>query len=222
MSGLLQLLDFILHIDAYLFVLIQDYGIWIYAILFLIIFVETGLVFMPLLPGDSLLFAAGTFCAGVMQDNELAQLNLWLVLSLLIFAAIIGDAVNYLIGKNFGLKLAQTKIRNYQLINEKNLQKTHEFFEKHGPKTIIIARFVPIVRTFAPFVAGIAQMRYSTFFKFNALGGTLWVISLTLLGYFFGNLPFVRNNFETVIFGIIGLSLLPMVIAVLREKLKKD
>lgn len=222
MSGLLQLLDFILHIDAYLFVLIQDYGIWIYAILFLIIFVETGLVFMPLLPGDSLLFAAGTFCAGVMQDNELAQLNLWLVLSLLIFAAIIGDAVNYLIGKNFGLKLAQTKIRNYQLINEKNLQKTHEFFERHGPKTIIIARFVPIVRTFAPFVAGIAQMRYSTFFKFNALGGTLWVISLTLLGYFFGNLPFVRNNFETVIFGIIGLSLLPMVIAVLREKLKKD
>ncbi len=222
MSGLLQLFDFILHIDAYLFVLIQNYGIWIYAILFLIVFVETGLVFMPLLPGDSLLFAAGTFCAGVMQDNELAQLNLWLVLSLLIFAAIIGDAVNYLIGKNFGLKLAQTKIRNYQLINEKHLNKTHEFFEKHGPKTIIIARFVPIVRTFAPFVAGIAQMRYNTFFKFNALGGTLWVISLTLLGYFFGNLPFVRNNFETVIFGIIGLSLLPMLIAVLREKLKKD
>ena len=172
MSSLLQLLDFILHIDAYLFLLIQDYGLWIYAILFLIIFVETGLVFMPLLPGDSLLFAAGTFCAGVMQDNQLAQLNLWVVLSLLIFAAIIGDATNYLIGKNFGLKLAQTKIRNYQLINEKHLQKTHEFFEKHGPKTIIIARFVPIVRTFAPFVAGIAQMRYIIFFKFNALGGT--------------------------------------------------
>ncbi len=222
MGALLELFDFILHIDAYLFLLIQDYGIWIYAILFLIIFVETGLVFMPLLPGDSLLFAAGTFCAGVMQDNELAQLNLWLVLSLLIFAAIIGDAVNYLIGKNFGLKLAKAKIRNYQLINEKHLQKTHDFFEKHGPKTIIIARFVPIVRTFAPFVAGIAQMRYNTFFKFNALGGTLWVISLTLLGYFFGNLPFVRNNFETVIFGIIGLSLLPMLIAVLREKFKKD
>lgn len=222
MGALLELFDFILHIDAYLFLLIQDYGIWIYAILFLIIFVETGLVFMPLLPGDSLLFAAGTFCAGVMQDNELAQLNLWLVLSLLIFAAIIGDAANYLIGKNFGLKLAKAKIRNYQLINEKHLQKTHDFFEKHGPKTIIIARFVPIVRTFAPFVAGIAQMRYNTFFKFNALGGTLWVISLTLLGYFFGNLPFVRNNFETVIFGIIGLSLLPMVIAVLREKFKKD
>jgi membrane-associated protein len=222
MSSLLQLLDFILHIDAYLFLLIQDYGLWIYAILFLIIFVETGLVFMPLLPGDSLLFAAGTFCAGVMQDNQLAQLNLWVVLSLLIFAAIIGDATNYLIGKNFGLKLAQTKIRNYQLINEKHLQKTHEFFEKHGPKTIIIARFVPIVRTFAPFVAGIAQMRYSIFFKYNALGGTLWVLSLTLLGYFFGNLSFVRNNFETVIFGIIGLSLLPMIIAVLREKLKKD
>ena len=222
MGALLELFDFILHIDAYLFLLIQDYGIWIYAILFLIIFVETGLVFMPLLPGDSLLFAAGTFCAGVMQDNELAQLNLWLVLSLLIFAAIIGDAVNYLIGKNFGLKLAKAKIRNYQLINEKHLQKTHDFFEKHGPKTIIIARFVPIVRTFALFVAGIAQMRYNTFFKFNALGGTLWVISLTLLGYFFGNLPFVRNNFETVIFGIIGLSLLPMLIAVLREKFKKD
>ncbi|MEY4973447.1 MAG: hypothetical protein RLZZ55_234 [Bacteroidota bacterium] len=220
MGGILQLFDFILHIDAYLFLLIQDYGIWIYGILFLIIFVETGLVFMPLLPGDSLLFAAGTFCAGVMQENEMAQLNLWVVLSLLIFAAIAGDAVNYLIGKHFGLKLAKVKIKNYQLINDKHLDKTHAFFEKHGPKTIIIARFVPIVRTFAPFVAGIAQMRYPTFFRFNAFGGTIWVISLTLLGYFFGNLSFVRENFETVIFGIIGLSLLPMVFAFIQEKLK--
>lgn len=221
MESLYQLLDFILHIDSYLFLLIQDYGIWIYAILFLIIFVETGLVFMPLLPGDSLLFAAGTFCAGFMQDNEMAQLNLWVVLSLLVVAAISGDAVNYLIGKHFGLKLAKVKIKNYQLINDKHLDKTHAFFEKHGPKTIIISRFVPIVRTFAPFVAGIAQMRYATFFRFNAIGGTVWVVSLTLLGYFFGNLTFVRQNFETVIFGIIGLSLLPMLIAFIQEKLKK-
>ena len=165
MSALTSLLDFILHIDNYLFVLIQDYGTWIYGILFLIIFVETGLVFMPLLPGDSLLFAAGSFCAGVQIDGELAQLNLIVVLSLLIIAAILGDALNFWIGQKYGQKLAQIKIGKYALLKEKHLQQTHDFFEKHGSKTIIIARFVPIVRTFAPFTAGLANMRYHVFFE---------------------------------------------------------
>lgn len=221
MSAIYQLLDFILHIDSYLFVLIQDYGVWIYAILFLIVFVETGLVFMPLLPGDSLLFAAGSFCAGVQIDNELAQLNLFVVLSLLIAAAIIGDALNFYIGHKYGRKLAQMKIGRFALLKEKHLQQTQDFFEKHGSKTIIIARFVPIVRTFAPFTAGIANMRYRMFLKYNVIGGITWVLGLTLLGYFFGNLTIVRQNFETVIFGIIGLSLLPMLIAIVKEKLTK-
>lgn len=221
MSALHSLLDFILHIDNYLFVLIQDYGMWIYGILFLIIFVETGLVFMPLLPGDSLLFAAGSFCAGVQIDNELAQLNLIVVLALLIIAAILGDALNFWIGQKYGRKLAQLKIGKYALLKEKHLQQTQDFFEKHGSKTIIIARFVPIVRTFAPFTAGLANMRYNVFLKYNVVGGISWVLGLTLLGYFFGNLTIVRQNFETVIFGIIGLSLLPMLIAIAKEKLAK-
>ena len=221
MNALYQLLDFILHIDNYLFLLIQDYGNWIYGILFLIVFVETGLVFMPLLPGDSLLFAAGTFCAGVQIDNDLAQLNLFIVLGLLMTAAILGDALNFWIGQKYGRKLAQMQIGQYRLLKEKHLQQTQAFFEKHGSKTIIIARFVPIVRTFAPFTAGLANMRYSTFLKFNVIGGVSWVLGLTLLGYFFGNLEVVRNNFETVIFGIIGLSLLPMLIAIAKEKMAK-
>lgn len=221
MSALTSLLDFILHIDNYLFVLIQDYGTWVYGILFLIIFVETGLVFMPLLPGDSLLFAAGSFCAGVQIDDELAQLNLMVVLFLLIIAAILGDALNFWIGQKYGQKLAQIKIGKYALLKEKHLEQTHDFFEKHGSKTIIIARFVPIVRTFAPFTAGLANMRYPVFLKYNVVGGIGWVLGLTLLGYFFGNLQIVRENFETVIFGIIGLSLLPMFIAILKERLTK-
>ena len=221
MSALYSLLDFILHIDNYLFLLIQDYGMWVYGILFLIVFVETGLVFMPLLPGDSLLFAAGSFCAGVQIDNEIAQLNLFVVLSLLIVAAILGDALNFWIGQKYGRKLAQLKIGKYALLKEKHLQQTQDFFEKHGSKTIIIARFVPIVRTFAPFTAGLANMRYSVFLKYNVVGGISWVLGLTLLGYFFGNLTIVRQNFETVIVGIIGLSLLPMIIAIVKEKLAK-
>jgi membrane-associated protein len=221
MDYIKQLIDFILHLDDYLFVLIQDYGIWIYAILFLIIFVETGLVVMPLLPGDSLLFAAGTFCAGVVKDNEMAQLNLWVVLLLLIVAAILGDGLNYYFGKTIGLKALTWKIKGRQIVQQKYIDKTHEFYEKHGPKTIIIARFVPIVRTFAPFVAGIGQMEYSKFIRFNIIGGTVWVLGLTLLGYFFGNLEFVQKNFELVIFGIIGLSLLPMIFEIIRQKFKK-
>ena len=136
MDYIKQLIDFILHLDNYLFVLIQDYGIWIYAILFLIIFVETGLVVMPLLPGDSLLFAAGTFCAGVTKDGDMAQLNLWIVLSLLIFAAILGDGLNYYFGKTIGLKVLTWKIKGRQIVKQKYIDKTHEFYEKHGPKTI--------------------------------------------------------------------------------------
>lgn len=219
MTLLKDFLDFFLHLDAHLFVLIQDYGIWIYAILFLIIFVETGLVVMPFLPGDSLLFAAGTFCAGVTKGTEMAELNLWLVLLLLIIAAILGDGVNYFLGKTIGAKVLQWKIGKRQLVKQKYIDQTHAFYEKHGSKTIIIARFVPIVRTFAPFVAGIGAMSYSKFLKFNIIGGIAWVCGLTLLGYFFGNLSFVQKNFELVIFGIIGLSLVPMVFEILRAKL---
>lgn len=218
MTLLKDFLDFFLHLDTHLFVLIQDYGMWIYGILFLIIFVETGLVVMPLLPGDSLLFAAGTFCAGVVKDGETEELNLFLVLALLIVAAILGDGLNYLLGKKIGLKVLQWKIGNRQLVQQKYIDQTHAFYEKHGSKTIIIARFAPIVRTFAPFVAGIGNMSYQKFLRFNVIGGVAWVSGLTLLGYFFGNMPFVQKNFELVIFGIIGLSLLPMVIEVLKAK----
>jgi membrane-associated protein len=216
------LLDFILNLDNHLFNLILDYGIWIYAILFLIIFVETGIVVMPFLPGDSLLFAAGTFCAGVHNNlGQTAELNLVIVLFLLTVAAILGDATNYFIGKKLGLKLLEIKLKNKPIINPKYIDKTHDFYEIHGPKTIIIARFVPIVRTFAPFVAGIGNMTYGKFVRYNIIGGLVWVFCLVFLGYFFGNLDFVKNNFETVIFGIIGLSLLPMLIEIIRHRFKK-
>ena len=220
MTLLKDFLDFFLHLDAHLFALIQDYGMWIYGILFLIIFIETGLVIMPLLPGDSLLFAAGTFCAGVVKDGETAELNLVLVLSLLIVAAILGDGLNYLLGKTVGIKVLQWKVGNRQLVKQKYIDQTHAFYEKHGSKTIIIARFVPIVRTFAPFVAGIGNMSYKKFLRFNVIGGLTWVSGLTLLGYFFGNMAFVQKNFEVVIFGIVGLSLLPMVVEILKAKFK--
>lgn len=219
MTLLKDFLDFFLHLDVHLFALIQDYGMWIYGILFLIIFVETGLVVMPLLPGDSLLFAAGTFCAGVVNNGETAELNLFIVLALLIVAAILGDGLNYYLGKTIGLKVLTWKIGNRQIVQQKYIDQTQAFFEKHGSKTIIIARFVPIVRTFAPFVAGIGNMSYRNFLRYNVIGGISWVTGLTLLGYFFGNLEFVRKNFEIVIFGIIGISLLPMIIEILRAKL---
>ncbi len=216
-------LDFFLHLDENLFYMILNYGVWIYAILFLIIFVETGLVVMPFLPGDSLLFAAGTFCAGVVNEaGQKAELNLWIVLTLLLSAAVIGDGLNYYFGKTIGLKVLHWKIRGRQIVKQKYLDQTHEFYEKHGSKTIIIARFVPIVRTFAPFVAGIGEMTYGKFLRYNVVGGFLWITGLTFLGYFFGNLPFVQKNFEIVIFGIIGLSLLPMVFEIVRNKMKTE
>ncbi len=211
MEFLQYVLDFFLNLDQHLFTMIIDYGVWIYLILFLIIFVETGLVVMPFLPGDSLLFAAGTFCAGVIgATGETASLNLWIVLVLLLIAAILGDTTNYLLGEKLGLKMLNWNVKGKPLVNPKYIAQTQEFYEKNGPKTIIIARFVPIVRTFAPFVAGIGSMHYSTFIRYNIIGAFAWVVGLTLMGYFFGNIPFVQQNFETVIFGIIGLSLLPM------------
>lgn len=222
MDVIKSILDFILHLDKHLFFMIQDYGNWIYLILFLIIFVETGLVIMPLLPGDSLLFAAGTFCAGVVNETgETAKLQLGLVLVLLIIAAILGDGLNYFLGKRVGIKILTWKIRGKQLVKQKYIDQTHQFYEKHGPKTIIIARFVPIVRTFAPFVAGIGDMSYAKFIRFNIIGGIAWVVGLTLTGYFFGNLTFVKENFEIVIFGIIGISLLPIVFEFFKAKFKK-
>ena len=220
MNIIQQLIDFILHLDAHLFALIMDYGNWIYLILFMIVFVETGLVVMPLLPGDSLLFAAGTFCAGVVQNGQTAELSLWIVIPLLCTAAFIGDNLNYYIGKNIGLKVMQWKIRGRQIVKQSYIDKTQAFYDKHGPKTIILARYVPIVRTFAPFVAGVGEMKYFKFLKYSVIGGITWVFALTLLGFFFGNLPIVQRNFETVIFGIIGLSLLPMLIEFIRAKLK--
>ena len=225
MEVLKSILDFFLHLDDHLFAMIQDYGLWIYAILFLIIFVETGLVIMPLLPGDSLLFAAGTFCAGVKNElGETAELNLWIVLALLIIAAVLGDGLNYFFGKTIGLRVLKWKIRGRQIVKQKYIDQTHAFYEKHGSKTIIIARFVPIVRTFAPFVAGIGEMSYRRFIQFNIIGGISWVLGLTLLGYFFGSLPIIQENFETVILGIIALSILPMIFEILKAKLnsKKD
>ncbi len=213
-------LDFFLHLDKHLFTLIQEYGTWIYVILFLIIFTETGLVVIPFLPGDSLLFAAGTFCAGVTTDGQHAELNLFIVLVLLIIAAISGDALNYFIGKTIGAKVIRWRIGNRQLLKQKYIDQTHDFFNKHGSKAIVIARFVPIVRTFAPFVAGIGNMKYFTFLRFNIIGGFAWVLGLTLLGYFFGNLEIVKKNFEIVIFGIIFLSLLPMLFEFIKARKK--
>lgn len=168
-----NVLDFLLHLDTHLFTMIIDYGPWVYAILFLFIFIETGLVVMPFLPGDSLLFAAGAFCAGVQNETgDTAQLSLWIVLLSLMAAAILGDSLNYYLGKTIGLKVLGWKIAGKPLVGQKNIDKTRDFFDHHGPKTIIIARFVPIIRTFAPFVAGIGDMHYGKFIRFNVIGAT--------------------------------------------------
>lgn len=199
MEFLKSMLDLFLHLDEYLAQIIANYGTWTYAILFTVIFVETGLVIMPILPGDSLLFAAGTFAA--LPDG----LNIWYLLILLIVAAIVGDTVNYSIGHYLG-----ERAYNIKWIKKEYFDKTHAFFEKHGGKAIFLARFVPIVRTFAPFVAGIGKMSYSFFITYNVVGGVVWVLLFTLAGYFFGNIPFVRENFEYVIIVIILISILPM------------
>lgn len=215
MDWLKDFIDFFLHLDEHLQAMIAEYGTTTYVILFLIIFVETGVVIMPFLPGDSLLFAAGAFAAT-------GSLNLTVLLLLLLLAAFLGDTTNYLIGKHLGIKILKWKVRNRQLVKQAHIDKTHQFFEKHGPKTIILARFVPIVRTFAPFVAGIGEMNYTKFISFNIIGGVIWVFGLTLLGFFFGNIPIVKENFEIVIFGIIFLSLIPIIVEAIRYKMNKN
>ncbi|HAI74638.1 MAG TPA: DedA family protein [Microscillaceae bacterium] len=201
-------IDILLHLDKHLAEITAQYGVLMYVILFLIIFAETGLVVTPFLPGDSLLFALGALAAT-------GALNLWILLGLLFVAAVLGDTVNYAVGNYIGPKVFE---RNYRLLKKEYLFKTQAFYEKHGGKTIIIARFIPIIRTFAPFVAGVGTMQYRRFIAYNILGGFIWVFGFTILGYFFGNIPAVKRNFTLVIFGIIFLSVLPAVIEVLRHR----
>ena len=205
-----ELVDFILHLDVHLNTIIKNFGIWTYLILFLIIFLETGVVVTPFLPGDSLLFAAGSFAA-------LGSLNVFALFILLTLAAILGETLNYWIGHFIGPKAFSGNIR---FLKKEYMDRTHEFYEKHGGKTIILARFIPIIRTFAPFVAGIGAMDYPHFFFYNVTGAVLWVSIFTFGGYFFGNLPFVRDNFTIVIMVIILISVLPGVFEFLREKFK--
>ena len=206
---LASLIDFILHIDQHLIELAQTYGLWIYAILFLIVFCETGLVVTPFLPGDSLLFAAGAVAA-------LGGMNVHMAAALLLAAAVIGDAANFAIGKYFGEKLFAKP--DSRVFKREYLDKTHAFYEKYGGKTIILARFVPIVRTFAPFVAGMGDMHYGRFIRYNVIGALMWVGLLTYAGYFFGELPAVKNNFGLVVIGIIAVSVLPMAVEIAKAK----
>ena len=198
MELLTQFVDVFIHLDVYLHDIISQYGIWTYALLFVVIFIETGLVVMPFLPGDSLLFAAGAFAA-------LGALNIYTLAGLLMVAAILGDTSNYWIGHSLGAKAYESR-----WVKKEYLDKTHEFFEKHGGKTIFLARFVPIIRTFAPFVAGVGKMSYKYFFSYNVFGGLVWVPLFLLAGYFFGNIEFVKHNFSIVILAIIGISLVPV------------
>lgn len=202
MELLTTFIDFFLHLDVHLTEIIAQYGAWTYAILFLIIFVETGLVVMPFLPGDSLLFAAGALSA---LPGSVLSIG-WMI-ALLSLAAILGDTVNYWIGHSLGERAYDSR-----WVKKEYLDKTHEFFEKHGGKTIFLARFVPIIRTFSPFVAGVGQMSYKYFFSYNVFGGLIWVPLFSLAGYFFGGLEFVEHNFSLVIFAIIGISLVPVFI----------
>jgi membrane-associated protein len=208
MNLMLYIIDLILHMDKYLGQIIQEYGTWTYLILFIVIFMETGFVVTPFLPGDSLLFAAGTFAG-------MGYLNIGVLFALLAFAAIAGDTVNYWIGHKIGPRAFSGNIR---YLKKEYLDRTHAFYEKHGGKTIIIARFIPIIRTFAPFVAGVGAMTYGRFISFNVIGGLAWVALFTLGGYFFGNLPFVQDNFSFVIIAIIIISVMPAVIEFLRSR----
>lgn len=210
MEILTQLINLFLHLDTVLGDVIKNYGTLTYVILFIIIFCETGLVVTPFLPGDSLLFAAGAFAA-------LGALNPLILLGLLIFAAIVGDTVNYWIGHWIGPRAFSGEIR---FLKQEYMDRTHRFYEKHGGKTIILARFVPIIRTFAPFVGGIGAMNYGRFIMYNIVGGVAWVSLFILSGYFFGNIPFVQHNFEFVILAIIVISVLPIAYEVLKEYLK--
>ena len=200
-------IDFVLHLDVHLDEIIRNYGTWTYGILFGIVFLETGFVVTPFLPGDSLLFAVGTFAAR-------GSLDLYLAMLLLSVAAVLGDTVNYWIGAWVGPKVFHQESR---FLNKEHLRRTHEFYERYGGKTIIITRFVPIIRTFAPFVAGIGTMSYGKFIAYNVIGGVGWVVSITLAGFFFGNIPIVKNNFTFVIFAIIVISILPGIVEYVRH-----
>ena len=209
------MLDFILHIDQHLIALAAQYGIWIYAILFIIVFCETGLVVTPFLPGDSLLFAAGAVAAA-----SAGTLNVHIIVAVLLIAAVLGDASNFEIGKYFGAKLFARP--NSKIFKPEYLAKTHAFYEKYGGKTIILARFVPIVRTFAPFVAGMGKMHYGHFLRYNIIGAIAWVVSLAYLGYAFGNVPFIKNNFGALVIGIVVFSVIPMAVEIIRAKWNKN
>ncbi|OGN72989.1 MAG: hypothetical protein A2X25_10570 [Chloroflexi bacterium GWB2_49_20] len=202
MEIILKFVDIFIHLDLYLSEIISNYGIWTYAILFLVIFMETGFVVTPFLPGDSLLFAAGTFAA-------LGSLDLYLLAGLLMVAAVAGDTANYWIGHKLGDKVYSSEIK---WIKKEYIDRTQAFFKKHGGKTIFLARFVPIIRTFAPFVAGVGKMSYGYFISYNLIGGITWVALFTFAGYFFGNIPFIKHNFSLVILAIILISLIPALI----------
>jgi membrane-associated protein len=211
MNLLLKIVDFILHIDGYLNDIITRYGAWTYALLFFVIFMETGFVVTPFLPGDSLIFAASAFAAR-------GALNPWLIFILMSIAAVAGDTANYWIGHAVGAKAYTGEVK---WIKKEYMERTHAFFEKHGGKAIFLARFVPIIRTFAPFVAGVSEMSYGYFFRWNVIGGIAWVATFTLLGYFFGNIPFVQKNFELVIIAIVVISVIPAIVEVLKARKKQ-
>lgn len=205
-----QIIDFILHIDTHLVTIVERFGVLSYAVVFLIIFGETGLVVTPFLPGDSLLFAVGAL-------STKGGFNIWLIYVILLAAAILGDASNYFIGH----KLGRRAFKNNRFFDEESLKKTEEFYKKHGGITIVLARFLPIIRTFAPFVAGVSKMHYPEFFRFNVIGAFVWVTSFLFAGYFFGNLPWIQKNFTYAIFAIIIVSLLPAAYHLVSERLKK-
>ena len=209
---LTTLIDLVLHLDVHLMTLVQHYGVWVYGILFLIIFAETGLVFAPFLPGDSLLFVAGALCG-------LDALQLHWLMPILMLAAFSGDNTNYWVGRLVGMRLFH-RVKG-RFLKREHLDKTHAFYEKHGGKTVVIARFMPIIRTFAPFVAGIGRMRYRLFVLYSALGSLAWIGSLTLAGYFFGNIPFVKNNLTLIILAVILISFLPALIGFARHHLRR-
>ncbi len=216
MDTLLQFANLVLHIDKFLGVFIHEYGAWVYAVLFLIVFCETGLVVLPFLPGDSLLFIGGAFCAT-------GEMNLGLLIVLLLVAAVVGNTVNYMVGRSIGPRVFNSHIPFLErFLDRSALQKTHNFYEKHGGKTIVLARFIPVVRTFAPFVAGASEMTVSRFQFFNVLGALFWVLLLVLLGYFFGNIPFIRQYLNLIVLVGIGAAVVPVVLGAVWKMTRKN
>jgi membrane-associated protein len=213
MEFLASLLDIVLHLDAHLLALVQEYGVWVYAILFAIIFAETGLVVAPFLPGDSLLFVIGALCG-------MGSLELEIAMPLLILAAFLGDNTNYWIGRLLGLRLLNHA--SQKLIRHEHLEKTHAFYEKHGGKTVIFARFLPIIRTFAPFVAGIGTMNYRLYLMYSVIGGVTWIGSLTLAGYFFGNIPVIKDNLTLMILVIVFVSFIPAILEFIKHRRRQQ